>query len=105
LLSLFVFIAYAFVTCRYYLIVIQVFMGVAWSCLYVGALLIVMRSGKEKGTAGGIFQSTLNLCNAIGPLLGGLIAQGWGYRGVMLFAAALCVGGMFVAVPKNRQDI
>jgi MFS family permease len=103
LLSLFVFIAYAFVTGRYYLIIVQVIMGVAWSCLYVGALLIVLRSGKEKGTAGGIFQSTINLCNAVGPLLGGFIAQGWGYRGVMLFAAALCLGGIFVAVPAKRE--
>jgi len=103
LLSVLVFTAYIFVTGRYYLILIQAFMGVAWACLYVGALLIVLRSGKERGTAGGLFQSTLNLCNAVGPLLGGLIAQGWGYRGVMLFAAALCVGGMLVAVPANRR--
>jgi predicted MFS family arabinose efflux permease len=103
LLSLFVFTAYIFVTGRFYLIMVQALMGVAWSCLYVGALLIVMRGGKEKGTAGGIFQSTLNLCNAVGPMLGGLIAQGWGYRGVMFFAAALCLGGMFVAVPVNRR--
>jgi len=103
LLSLFVFIAYIFVTGRFYLIIVQVIMGVAWSCLYVGALLIVLRSGKERGTAGGIFQSTINLCNAVGPLLGGLIAQGWGYRGVMLFAAALCLGGIFVAVPGKRE--
>jgi MFS family permease len=103
LLSVLVFTAYIFVTGRYYLILIQAFMGVAWACLYVGALLIVLRSGKERGTAGGLFQSTLNLCNAVGPLLGGLIAQGWGYRGVMLFAAALCVGGMLVAVPTNRR--
>jgi MFS transporter, DHA1 family, multidrug resistance protein len=103
LLSLFVFTAYIFVTGRYYLILVQALMGVAWSCLYVGALLIVLRSGKEKGTAGGIFQSTLNLCNAVGPLLGGLIAQQWGYRGVMFFAAALCLGGMFVAVPEHRR--
>ena len=103
LLSLFVFTAYIFVTGRFYLIMVQALMGVAWSCLYVGALLIVMRSGKEKGTAGGIFQSTLNLCNAVGPMLGGLIAQGWGYRGVMFFAAALCLGGMFVVVPTNRR--
>jgi MFS family permease len=102
-ISLFVFIAYAFVTDRASLIVVQIFMGVAWSCLYVGALLIVLRSGEERGTAGGIFQSTINLCNAVGPLLGGLIAQGWGYRGVMFFAAALCLGGLFVAVPANRN--
>jgi MFS family permease len=101
-LSVFVFTAYAFFTSRFSLVILQVILGVAWSCLYVGALLIVLRAGKEKGTAGGIFQSTLNLCNAIGPLLGGLIAQGWGYRGVMLFAAALCVGGMFVTVPARQ---
>jgi MFS transporter, DHA1 family, multidrug resistance protein len=100
-LSVFVFLAYAFFTSRVSLVILQVVLGVAWSCLYVGALLIVLRAGKEKGTAGGIFQSTLNLCNAVGPLLGGLIAQGWGYRGVMLFAAALCVGGMFVTVPAR----
>jgi MFS family permease len=103
LLSIPVFIAFAFVTNRFYLIIIQALLGVAWSCLYVGALLIVLRSGKERGTSGGLFQSTLNLCNAIGPLLGGLIAQGWGYQGVMLFAAALCVAGMLVAVPVNRS--
>jgi len=103
LLSVPVFIAYAFVTGRLYLIVIQVVMGVAWSCLYVGALLIVLKSGKEKGTAGGLFQSTLNLCNAIGPFLGGLIAQGWGYQGVMLFAAALSAAGMLVAIPQRRE--
>ena len=103
LLSLFVFTAYIFVTDRFCLIIVQALMGVAWSCLYVGALLIVLRSGAEKGTSGGIFQSTLNLCNAVGPLLGGLIAQGWGYRGVMVFAAALCFAGMFVSVPAKRS--
>jgi len=35
------------------------------------------------------------------PLLGGLIAQGWGYRGVMFFAAALGMAGMMAAVPKQ----
>lgn len=103
LLSIFVFAAYAFVAGRPALITVQVFLGVAWSCLYVGALLIVMRSGEERGTAGGIFQSTLNLCSALGPLMGGLIAQGWGYRGVMFFAAALGVAGMFTAVPAGRK--
>jgi MFS family permease len=102
-LSVLVFVAFGFVSGRLPLIAVQVLLGVAWSCLYVGALLIVLRGGEEKGTAGGIFQSTLNLCNAIGPLLGGLIAQGWGYRGVMFFAASLGVAGMLVAVPKGGK--
>lgn len=102
-LSVLVFMAFAFVSDKLSLIAVEVFLGVAWSCLYVGALLIVLRSGEEKGTAGGIFQSTLNLCNAVGPLLGGLIAQGWGYRGVLFFAAALGAAGMLVAVPAGRS--
>jgi MFS family permease len=104
LLSILVFVAYAFVSGRAPLIAVQALLGVAWSCLYVGALLIVLRSGEERGTAGGIFQSTLNLCNAVGPLLGGLIAQGWGYRGVIFFAAALGVAGMLTAVPASRKE-
>lgn len=101
-LSIVVFTSYAFLTSKPALVVSQVILGVAWSCLYVGALLIVLRGGKEKGTAGGIFQSTLNLCNAVGPIVGGLIAELWGYRGVMLFAAGLCVVGMFVTVKKRE---
>lgn len=99
LLSIAVFVAYAYVSSLPLLVIVQVFLGVAWSCLYVGALLLVLRSGEERGTAGGIFQSTLNLCNAVGPFLGGLIAEWWGYRGVMLFSAALGMLGLLVAVP------
>jgi len=101
LLSLLVFVAYAFVAKLWPLIVAQALLGVAWSCLYVGALLIVLNSGEERGTASGIFQSTLNFCNAVGPLLGGAFAQLWGYRGVMLLAAALGAAGMLVAVPRT----
>ncbi|OPY57930.1 MAG: putative transporter [Pelotomaculum sp. PtaU1.Bin035] len=103
LLSVIVFLSFAFVSGWLYLIAIQVLLGIAWSCLYVGALLIVLKNGEARGTAGGIFQSTLNLCNAVGPLIGGLIAQGWDYRGVMFFAAALGVTGMLVAVPRARE--
>ena len=99
-LSVLVFTSLAFASGKAPLLATQALLGVAWSLLYVGALLIVMKSGEERGTAGGIFQSTLNFCAAIGPLLGGLIAQGWGYRGVMVFAAALGVVGMLIAVPQ-----
>lgn len=103
LLSVLVFSAMAFFTGWVHLAVIMALLGIAWSCLYVGALLIVLRSGEEKGTAGGIFQATLNLCSALGPFLGGMIAQGWGYRGVLFFAAALGLAGMFTAVPARKS--
>lgn len=103
LLSVLVFSAMAFFTGRTHLVIIMALLGVAWSCLYVGALLIVLRSGEEKGTAGGIFQATLNLCSALGPFLGGAIAQGFGYKGVLYFAAALSVTGLFTAAPARQS--
>ena len=101
-LSIFVFLAYVLVSKPALLIGVQVLLGVSWSCLYVGALLLVLRSGQEWGSASGMFQATLNLCSALGPLLGGLIAYFAGYHGVMLFAAGLGVAGLLVAVPRGR---
>lgn len=103
-LSIGVFLSYVFVHQLWLLVIVQVLLGVTWSCLYVGALLIILRSGEHKGTASGIFQATLNLCNAIGPFLGGFIAQGFGYHGVMIFAAALGVAGLLVAVPQTQKQ-
>ncbi|WP_027363942.1 MFS transporter [Desulfotruncus alcoholivorax] len=99
-LSIIVFVAYVLASKLTTLIAVQLLLGVAWSCLYVGALLLVLRAGEDRGTASGIFQATLNLCSALGPLLGGIIAQYTGYHGVMLFAAALGVAGLVVAVPR-----
>lgn len=101
-LSIFVFIAYIFARHLWILVAAQVLLGVSWSCLYVGALLIVLRAGESRGTASGIFHSTLNLCGVIGPFLGGSIAYFWGYQGVLVFASALGVAGMLVAVPGTR---
>jgi len=101
-LSIIVFVAYVLVSKPVPLMVVQVLLGVAWSCLYVGALLLVLRSGEDRGTATGIFQATLNLCSALGPLLGGIIAHFAGYHGVMIFAAALGVAGLAAAVPRQR---
>jgi MFS family permease len=101
-LSIIVFVVFTVVHERWSLVATQVLLGVAWSCLYVGALLLVLRTGESKGTASGIFQATLNLCGAVGPFLGGMIAQGFGYRGVMLFAAALGVAGLMIRVPQTR---
>ncbi len=101
--SILVFLAYALATDYRQLLIVQVVLGVAWSCLYVGALLIVLSSGEERGTASGIFQSTLNLCNALGPFIGGAIAQAWGYRGAMFFAVVIGLAGLAVSLPGQKK--
>lgn len=101
-LSILVFVCYTLTRNLWFLIAIQMLLGVAWACLYVGALLLVLRTGEDRGTATGIFQATLNLCGAAGPFLGGIIAQYSGYRGVMFFAAGLGIVGLLVAVPRVK---
>jgi predicted MFS family arabinose efflux permease len=55
---------------------------------------MVLKKGEEKGTASGIFNATLNLCNAVGPFLGGAITQVWSFQGAMFFAAGTGLIGL-----------
>jgi MFS family permease len=104
IISILVFLAYALASDYKQLVIVQIALGISWSCLYVGALLLVLRSGEEKGTASGLFQSTLNLCNVVGPFVGGAIAQLYGYRGAMYFAVAIGVTGMLTSLPTKKSS-
>lgn len=103
-LSIVVFLGYA--VSSYYLqaIPLQVILGFSWAFLYVGSLLIVLRSGEEKGTASGVFFSAINLSGAIGPLLGGVISQFFGYRAVMFFAATITLVGLLPSLYRLRVN-
>jgi len=106
ILSVVVFLGYGFATHYTQIIFVQAVLGLSWSFLFVGALLIILKGGEEKGTASGIFHSTFNLCNATGPFLGGLIAHFWGFRAVMFFAAALSLASFLVALPgKDKKAL
>lgn len=97
-LSVLVFLGYGFSAYFFHgltqLIMVQAILGFSWSFLYMGALLLVLEKGEEKGTASGIFNATLNLCNAVGPFLGGAIAQVWYFQGTMFFAAGTGIIGL-----------
>jgi len=92
-LSVIVFLGYGFSAYLFHgltqLIIVQAILGFSWSFLYVGALLLILKKGEDKGTASGIFNATLNLCNAVGPFLGGAIAQIWYFQEAMFFAAGI----------------
>lgn len=102
LLSVVVFLGYTLINNYLQVIPLQVLLGVSWAFLYVGSLLVVLKSGEEKGTASGVFFSAINLSGAVGPLVGGLISQLFGYRSVMLFAAAITLAGL---LPSLRQTV
>jgi len=81
----------------------QLLLATAWSCLYVGSLRYVMDRNPEHGTAGGLFQSVLQLSAMLGPLFGGLAAATLGFRGTILTAAGLAVAGMAIFAAERKR--
>lgn len=85
---------------RHYLqiIPVEVVVAVSWSCLWVGALSFLMRRSVERGTAAGLLYSITYLSSALGPLIGGFVAGGWGYRAVMYVGAAIMGAGLLASL-------
>ncbi|HEY48731.1 MAG TPA: MFS transporter [Dehalococcoidia bacterium] len=96
-LSLAVFIGYGVSTHYLQLIPVQIVLAIAFSCLWVGALTLLMRRNVERGTAVGLLYTTEHLAGGVGPLMGGAVAQAWGFSAVMFCAAGLTFGGMLVS--------
>nr|MDO8082904.1 MFS transporter [Candidatus Freyarchaeota archaeon] len=72
----------------------QLVLALSWSLLYIGSLKFVAESGIERGTSVGLLNLTLSLSTVVGPLIGGVISQIWGYRYTMLFALAMVLVGL-----------
>jgi len=69
----------------------QVLLAAAWSCLYVGSLRYVMDRNKEKATVTGLLSSTMSISGMIGPVLGGVAATAFGFKGTISIATAMSV--------------
>lgn len=98
-----VFILYPVLSHFYQVFPVQLLLSGAWSALYIGALVLLLRSGEERGTAAGILVANINLCAALGPFLGGLLADWWGYHAPMYAAAILSFTGLIWAPRRGVQ--
>lgn len=99
-LSGIVFLFYPVLGHFYQVFPVQFLLSGAWSALYIGALVLLWRSGAERGTATGILVANINLCTAVGPFLGGLLSDLWGYHAPMFAAAILSFAGLIWAPRK-----
>lgn len=69
----------------------QILLAAAWSCLYVGSLRYVMDRNKEKATVSGLLSSTMSISGIIGPVLGGIAATAYGFKGTINIATGMSV--------------
>ncbi|MEO0077392.1 MAG: MFS transporter [candidate division WOR-3 bacterium] len=104
LISVAVFIAFAFAVDYRQLIPIQIVLALSWSCLYLGSLKQLMRRNTERSTAAGMLGSTLSLAAVLGALLESVTGT-FGYRTVMLVAAGFATAGLgvFVLSPETES--
>ncbi len=83
---------------------IQLVLALSWSLLYIGSLKFVAESGIERGTSVGLLNFTLSLSTVVGPIIGGVISQIWGYRYTMLFALVMAIAGFLFFILYLRRN-
>jgi MFS family permease len=114
LTSALTFITFTAVNSIIELVLTQILLAFAWSCLYVGSICLIMDRNPEHATSAGLLGSTLNGAQVLGPLAGGAVASffasmslsvgSWhiggpeigGYRWIMLIAALLSLLALVV---------
>ena len=82
----------------------QVLLAAAWSCLYVGSLRYLMDRNKEKATVTGLLSSTLSISGVIGPVLGGVAATVFGFKGTIAIASGMSVVALIIFVNELRRS-
>jgi MFS family permease len=99
MLSALVFILYYFATSYLYMIAVQVILGVSWSLLYLGSLInLFNNSNGSKASAGSLLESIISIAVIVGSMLGGMVAELFGLRSVMLASFILNVCAFVITV-------
>jgi DHA1 family quinolone resistance protein-like MFS transporter len=82
----------------------QVLLATAWGCLYVGSLRYVMDRNKEKATASGVLSSTMSISGIIGPVMGGIAATVFDFKGTIFIAMGMSVLALAIFVFELRRS-
>ncbi len=98
MLSALVFILYYFATSYLYLIAVQVILGVAWSLLYLGSLINLFNNNRSKASASSLLESIISIAIIVGSMLGGMVAELFGLRSVIIASFILNVCAFVITV-------
>ena len=94
----------------WFLIVVRGLQGVGTGTLMpLSGILIVERfESRDRGRAAGIMGLAMKLAPAIGPTLGGLMVDAWGWRSVSLLPLPLALSAWLLAwrwLPTRDEDV
>ena len=93
------------------MIVFRIIQAIAGSADYPTAMAIIavtFRQGKERAQALGIWSSSFAVAAVFGPLIGGPLIDGFGWRSVFLINLPIGILGLFMAlrfIKESRSEI
>jgi MFS family permease len=104
LLSSSAFAVYGIATHYLQLIPVQLLLAISWSCLFIGALSYLLAQNTERGSASGILYSTIYLSAAVGPFMGGVVSQIYGFGGLMYIGSGLSLLGFLYSKGLDTDE-
>jgi EmrB/QacA subfamily drug resistance transporter len=81
--------------------------GIGGAAMFAVSLALLAQefpAGRERGTAMGLYGATIGMAVAIGPLVGGAITSGLGWRWVFFLNVPIGVGAIAVSYLKVRES-
>ncbi len=81
--------------------------GVGGAAMFAVSLALVAQefpAGRERGTAMGVYGATIGMSVAIGPLVGGALTDGLGWRWVFFINVPIGVGALATTFLKVRES-
>lgn len=82
----------------------QVMLAFAWASLYVGSLRYVMDKNKEKATASGLLSSTMSISGMVGPVMGGIAATAFDFKGTIAIATGMSIVALAIFIYDLKRS-
>src|SRR3954466_13880496 len=89
-----------------FLTIARAFQGIGGAAMFATALALLASafSGKDRGTAFGVFGATTGVAVAVGPVLGGVLTSGLSWRWIFFVNVPICLLAIAIAVFRVRES-
>jgi predicted MFS family arabinose efflux permease len=102
LFTIFVFIGYGVAPNWIFLVPVQFLLAMGFSALQVGVFQELLQKHEAKAVVSANLNAVVNFSAVVGPLLGGLVSQLYGYR-INMFCAAVIAAASFLTIGGTKR--